>query len=135
MEQEQPSQKAPKTPPYMKPAPGWPIHPALVTAGLQIPGFKIIYLLGIVRGLTVRSAGFGGGIAAAFESLSSGNVQTMINMCERAREEAFFIMLQHAAQIGANAIISFQYDTTEVGEGLTEVLAYGTAVWAEPISS
>jgi uncharacterized protein YbjQ (UPF0145 family) len=105
----------------------------LVTAGLEIPGFRITYLFGIVRGLTVRSAGFGGSIAAAFESLGGGNVQTMIDVCERARADAFYIMMHHAAQMGANAIISFRYDTTEVSQGLTEVLAYGTAVWVDSL--
>jgi uncharacterized protein YbjQ (UPF0145 family) len=102
---------------------------------LELPGFRITYLFGIVRGLTVRSAGFGGGIAAAFESIGGGNVQTMVNVCEQARADAFYIMLQHAAQMGANAVISFRYDTTELSQGLTEVLAYGTAAWVESVSS
>lgn len=133
MDSKQP-QQGPQIPPYMQPAPGWPIHPALVTSGIEIPGFKIRASFGIVRGLIVRSAGVGGGIVAALESIGGGNVQTMIDVCERARNEAFSIMSQHAAQMGANAVICFRYDTTELGQGLTEVLAYGTAVWVDPCS-
>jgi uncharacterized protein YbjQ (UPF0145 family) len=79
----------------------------------------------------VRSAGFGGNLSAAFESLSGGNVRTMIDMCDKARSEAFLFMLQQAAALGANAVLNFRYDTTEVGQAMSEVLAYGTAVWVE----
>ena len=129
-EQHNPS---PLHPAHLPPAPGWPIHPVMITTGLELPGFRITRVHGIVRGLVVRSAGFGGGIAASFEALGGGNVQTMARVCESAREEAFYIMLQHAAQMSANAIIGFRYDTTEVGQALTEVLAYGTAVWVETL--
>jgi uncharacterized protein YbjQ (UPF0145 family) len=104
--------------PRIPPAPGWPIHPALVTAGLEIPGYKTVLSFGIVRGLTVRSAGFGGNLSAAFESLSGGNVRTMIDMCDKARSEAFLFMLQQAAALGANAVLNFRYDTTEVGQAV-----------------
>jgi len=124
----------PQTAPHLRAAPGWPIHPALVTTGLEIPGFRVTASFGVVRGLTVRSAGVLGGVSVAFESIGGGNVQTMIDLCERARAEAFLIMLQHAAQMGANAVIGFRYDTTEAVQGLAEVLAYGTAVWVEPAS-
>ncbi|HEV2704478.1 MAG TPA: YbjQ family protein [Pyrinomonadaceae bacterium] len=125
----------PLHPSHLPPAPGWPIHPVMITTGLELPGFRILRVHGIVRGLVVRSAGFGGGIAASFEALGGGNVKTMANVCERAREEAFYLMLQHAAQLSANAIVGFRYDTTEVGQGLTEVLAYGTAVWVETVAA
>jgi len=121
-------------PPNLPPAPGWPIHPAMVTVGFEIPMFRIARSVGIVRGLVVRSPGFGGSFMASFEALGSGNVDTMIQMCEKARADAFLAMLQHAAQMGANGIIGMRYDATEIGVGqrtLTEVLAYGTAVWAE----
>ena len=130
----QPNAQRPAVPAHSRPAPGWPIHPAMVTAGLEIPGFRIHEVMGIVRGLTVRSAGLGGGIKASFEALGGGNVGTMTQMCEKARSDAFFIMAQHAAELGANGVICFRYDTTEIGQGLTEVLAYGTAVWADPQS-
>jgi len=122
-------------PPNLPPAPGWPIHPAMVTVGFEIPTFRVVRSYGIVRGLVVRSPGFGGGFVASFEALGGGNVDTMIQMCEKARSDAFLAMLQHAAHMGANGVIGMRYDATELGVGqrsLTEVLAYGTAVWAEP---
>jgi uncharacterized protein YbjQ (UPF0145 family) len=109
-------------PPNLPPAPGWPIHPAMISTTNELPLFRVVRSYGIVRGLIVRSAGWGGGIVASFEALGSGNVGTL--------------MIQHAAQMGANGIIGMRYDATEVGAGnqtLTEVLAYGTAVWADPI--
>lgn len=112
----------------------WPIDPSMVTSGLTLPGFRVVASYGIVRGLTVRSASIGGQLAAAFKSLAGGNIHAMIEVCERARTEAYLITLQHAAQLGANAIIGFRYDTTEIAQGMTEVLAYGTAVMAEPQS-
>lgn len=123
-------------PPNLPPAPGWPIHPAMVTVGFEIPGFRLRGSYGIVRGLVVRSPGFGGSFVASFEALGGGNVDTMIQMCEKARQDAFVAMLQHAAHLGANGVVGMRYDATEIGIGqrsLTEVLAYGTAVWAEPI--
>ena len=129
-------QTAPNYPPHpanLPPAPGWPIHPAMVTSALELPGFRIVRSLGIFRGLTVRSPSFGGSIQASLESIGGGKQHTYTELCERARAEAFFLMLQHAAEFGANAIIGFRYDTTEIASVGTEVLAYGTAVWAEPV--
>src|ERR1700676_3383171 len=123
-------------PPNLPPAHGWPIHPAMVTVGFEIPCFRIVKSYGIVRGLVVRSPGFGGSFVASFEALGSGNVDTMITMCEKARSDALLAMLQHAPHMGATAIIGMRYDATELGVGqraLTEVLAYGVAVWAEPL--
>lgn len=131
-----PQQPAGNHPRNLPPAPGWPIHPAMVTVGFDIPLFKVTRSFGIVRGLVVRSPGIGGGFMASFESLGSGNVDSMIQMCEKARGDAFVALLQHAAQLGANGIIGMRYDATEIMVGqrsLTEVLAYGTAVWADPI--
>jgi uncharacterized protein YbjQ (UPF0145 family) len=105
---------------------------AMVTSAFTLPGFRMVQSLGIVRGLTVRSASFGGQIAAAFQSLSGGNIRTMTAVCEHTRTDAFLMILSHAAQLGANAIIGFRYDTTEIAQGMTEVLAYGTAVIVEP---
>lgn len=110
------------------------LDPAMVSSAFTLPGFRIVRSLGIVRGLTVRSASFGGQVAAAFQSLVGGNIRTMTNVCEHARTDAFLMVLEHAAQLGANAIIGFGYDTTEIAEGMTEVLAYGTAVVVEPES-
>ena len=124
--------QTPNHPANLPPAPGWPIHPAMVTVGLELPAFRITKCFGVVRGLIVRSPGIGGGIAASFEALGGGNVATMIQLCEKARGDAYYSMLSHAAQMGANAVIGMRYDATEMGQNLTEVLAYGTAVWCDP---
>ena len=108
------------------------LDPAMVTSAFALPGFRLIRSLGIVRGLTVRSASFGGQIAAAFQSLGGGNIRTMTTVCEHARTDAYLMAVEHAAQLGANAIVGFGYDTTEIAQGMTEVLAYGTAVIVEP---
>ena len=122
----------PPHPPGLPPAAGWPVHPAMVVTGVEVPNFRVARAIGVVRGLTVRSPGIAGGFSAAFQSLGGGNVSALVDVCERARGEAYYLMLQHAAQMGANAVIGFRYDATEMGQSLTEVLAYGTAVWAEP---
>jgi uncharacterized protein YbjQ (UPF0145 family) len=108
------------------------LDPAMITDAFTLPGFRVVRSLGIVRGLTVRSASFGGQIAAAFQSLGGGHIRTMTAVCEHARTDAYLMTLAHAAQLGANAIIGFRYDTTEIAQGMTEVLAYGTAVIVEP---
>jgi uncharacterized protein YbjQ (UPF0145 family) len=111
------------------------LDPAMVTSAFTLPGFRLVRSLGIVRGLVVRSASIGGQIAAAFQSLGGGNIRTMTAVCEHARTDAFLMILTHAAQVGANAIVGFGYDTTEIAQGMTEVLAYGTAVIVEPESN
>lgn len=108
------------------------LDPAMVTSAFTLPGYRIVRSLGIVRGLTVRSANIGGQIVAGFKSLVGGTIGTMVNVCEHARTDAYLMTLEHAAQLGANAVIGFGYDTTEVYQGMTEVLAYGTAVVVEP---
>jgi uncharacterized protein YbjQ (UPF0145 family) len=108
------------------------LDPAMITSAFSLPGFRIQRSLGIVRGLTVRSASLGGQLAAAFQSLGGGTIRTMSRVCEHARTDAYLMTLDHAAQLGANAIIGFGYDTTEIAQGMTEVLAYGTAVIVEP---
>ena len=114
-------------------APGWPIHPAMVSTSVEIPGFRVVQNFGVVQGLTVRSPGIAGGISASFQALGGGNVETFRQLCETARREAFLLMMKDAARYRANCIIAFRYDTTEIGQGLTEVLAYGSAVFAERI--
>lgn len=108
------------------------LDPAMVTSAFTLPGYRIVRSLGIVRGLTVRSANIGGQVIASFKSLVGGTIGTMVNVCEHARTDAYLMTLEHTAQLGANAIIGFGYDTTEVYQGMTEVLAYGTAVVVEP---
>lgn len=104
----------------------------MVSSTLTLPGFRIVRSLGIVRGLVVRSASVGGQIASAFQALRGGNIRVMTGVCEHARTDAFLMILAHAAQLGANGIVGFAYDTTEIATGMTEVLAYGTAVLVEP---
>jgi uncharacterized protein YbjQ (UPF0145 family) len=99
----------------------------LITASNQLEGYRITKHLGIVRGITVRSRSVFGNIGAGLQSLVGGRITIYVDMCEQAREEAFQQMIQHANERGANAIINVRYDATEVSQGITEVLCYGTA--------
>jgi uncharacterized protein YbjQ (UPF0145 family) len=99
-----------------------------ITTAFILDGFKITKNLGVVRGVTVRSRSVFGNIGAGFQTLFGGNITIYTELCERAREEAFQLMCNHADQMGANAIIGMRYDANEVMQGVTEVLAYGTAV-------
>ena len=109
------------------------IDQAMVTTNIELDGYKIVESLGVVRGITVRSRSVVGNIAGGVQSLFGGKLSIYVELCEGAREEAFQHMLQHAAERGANAIIAMRYDANEVMQGITEVLAYGTAVRAERI--
>jgi len=104
----------------------------MVTTALELPGQKIVRNLGVVRGLVVRSRSIVGNIGAALQSLVGGNITLYSELCEKARDDAFKLMLQHGAEHGANAIIGMRYDANEVADGITEVLAYGTAVVVQP---
>ena len=104
---------------------------AMITTALELPGYRIVRSLGIVRGLTVRSRSIVGNIAGGIQSLFGGNITIYTNLCERTRAETYQLMCQHASSMGANAIIALRYDATEVMAGLTEVLCYGTAVVVE----
>lgn len=110
-----------------------PIARHLVTTGTELPGHRIVRPLGIVRGITVRSRSIVGNVGAALQTLVGGNISIYTELCENAREEAFELMLQHAGARGANAVIGMRYDANEVAQGVTEVLAYGTAVQVEPV--
>lgn len=112
--------------------PGMMIDRAMVTTATEFTGMKVSRYLGIVRGITVRSRSVIGNIGAGFQSLVGGKITIYTELCEKAREEAFDLMMQHAAQMGANAIVAFRYDANEVSDGITEVLAYGTAVVVSP---
>ena len=102
-----------------------------VSTGNEIPGCRIVRSLGIVRGITVRSRSVVGNLGAALQTIVGGNISIYTELCEKAREEAFELMLQHAAAMGANAVVAMRYDANEVAQGVTEVLAYGTAVQVE----
>jgi uncharacterized protein YbjQ (UPF0145 family) len=104
---------------------------AMVSTTFELNGYRIVRSLGVVRGITVRSRSVIGTIGAGLQTLIGGNITLLTNLCEKSREEAFSLMLEHAAQLGANAIVGAQYDATEVMQGVTEVLAYGTAVVVE----
>lgn len=107
------------------------IDPRATSTAFEIPGFTIRYNMGVVRGVTVRSRSIGGQIGAAFQTLKGGNITLLTELAEQARQEAYQIMIAHAAQLGGNAIIGIRYDSSEVMENATEVIAYGTAVWGE----
>jgi uncharacterized protein YbjQ (UPF0145 family) len=105
---------------------------ALVTSAFELPGHRIVRNYGIVRGIIVRSRSVVGNIGAAFQQIVGGNISIYTELCERARVDAYELMIAHAAQIGANAIIAVRYDATEISQGVTEVLCYGTAVTVTP---
>jgi uncharacterized protein YbjQ (UPF0145 family) len=110
-----------------------PIH-ATVTTGFDFSGYRVLKYLGLVRGLTVRSRSIVGNFAAGLQTLVGGNITVYAEMCEQARQEAYNLVIEHAQQMGANAVIGMRYDANEVMEEVTEVLAYGTAVVVEPVS-
>lgn len=100
----------------------------MTSTSFQIEGYKITKTLGIVRGIVVRSRSIIGNIGAVIQSLFGGNITLYTALCERARKESFEMMMNHAKEIGANAVIGVRYDATEVAAGITEVICYGTAV-------
>jgi uncharacterized protein YbjQ (UPF0145 family) len=104
----------------------------MVTTQFELNGFHVTRTLGVVRGIVVRSRSIFGTIGAGLQTLVGGNITLLTNLCEKTRQEAFDLMLRHAAELGANAVVGARYDATEVMQGVTEVLAYGTAVFVEP---
>jgi len=98
-----------------------------------LPGFRTKRNFGVVRGIIVRSRSIFGTIGAGLQTIVGGNISIFSNLCEQTRNQAFDLMLEHAGQLGANAVIGARYDATEVMQGVTEVLAYGTAVEVEPL--
>jgi uncharacterized protein YbjQ (UPF0145 family) len=107
------------------------VESTMVTTGTELAGYRIVRNFGIVRGIIVRSRSVIGNLGAALQTIVGGNITILTNLCEKAREDAYELLLQHAAERGANAIIAMRYDATEVMQGVTEVLAYGTAVQVE----
>ena len=131
--------------PQYPPPPGYPPAPqgqqyvgmppfdhSLVTSAFELPGYTIVRNYGLVRGIIVRSRSVFGSIGAGFQQLVGGNISLYTELCERARTDAYEIMIRHAAQVGANALIGVRYDATEISPGVTEVLCYGTAVTVVP---
>ena len=109
-------------------APSAQMDHSLVTSAFTLPGYRIVTNYGLVRGIIVRSRSVFGQIGAGFQQMVGGNISIYTDMCERARSDTYELMMQHAAQLGANAVIGVHYDATEITSGVTEVLCYGTAV-------
>jgi uncharacterized protein YbjQ (UPF0145 family) len=105
---------------------------SMTTTAFTLDGFRIIKTLGVVRGITVRSRSVVGTIGGKLQTIFGGNISLFTELCERTREEAFEMMIAHAAEMGANAAVGVRYDATEMMPGVTEVLCYGTAVVVEP---
>ena len=103
----------------------------MTSTSFEISGYRIKTILGVVRGIIVRSRSIFGNIGAALQTLVGGNITILTNLCEKTREDAFNVMLQHAESLGANAVIGVRYESTEVMSGVTEVICYGTAVIVE----
>ncbi|HEU4595423.1 MAG TPA: YbjQ family protein [Pyrinomonadaceae bacterium] len=119
--------------PYEISEPRYSVSAQMVTTAFELPGYRIRQNLGVVRGIVVRSRNLLVNIGAVFNAMVGGNITAWTNLCETTRKDAFEIMVQHATELGANAIIGARYDATEVASGASEVLAYGTAVVVEPL--
>jgi uncharacterized protein YbjQ (UPF0145 family) len=104
----------------------------MITTLLEMPGYRVVRNLGMVRGIVVRSRSIFGTIGASLQTIVGGNISLYTDMCEKTREDALELMMQHAAEHGANAVLGVRYDANEVMQGVTEVLAYGSAVIVEP---
>lgn len=106
---------------------------SLITTAFELDGYKIVKNLGIIRGITVRSRNVFATIGASLQTIVGGNITLFTQLCEKTRSESFELMVQHAEELGANAVIGMRYDANEVMSGVTEVLAYGTAVVVEKL--
>jgi uncharacterized protein YbjQ (UPF0145 family) len=109
-----------------------PVADYMVTTAFTLDGYETIRTLGVVRGIVVRSRSVFGTIGASLQTLVGGNISLLSSLCEKTRNDAFQLMLEHAGQLGANAVIGARYDATDIMQGVTEVLAYGTAVVVKP---
>jgi uncharacterized protein YbjQ (UPF0145 family) len=115
------------------PPPANALDPALVTSALELAGYRIVRNCGIVRGIVVRSRNIFATMGAGLQTLIGGDITLFTELCEKTRQDSYAMMTLHAAQLGANAVIAFRYDANEVRQGITEVLAYGTAVVVEKL--
>ncbi len=107
------------------------VNDGMITTAFDLPGYRVTRSFGLVRGVTVRSRSVLGTLGASLETLVGGNITLFEDMCEKTREQALELMMEHAVERGANAVIGVRYDATEVMQGVTEVIAYGTAVQVE----
>jgi uncharacterized protein YbjQ (UPF0145 family) len=105
---------------------------SMTTTTFELPGYRVVKTFGVVRGIIVRSRSIVGTIGAGLQTLVGGNITILTNLCEKTRQDALEQMLDHARALGANAVVGLRYDATEVMQGVTEVLCYGTAVLVEP---
>jgi uncharacterized protein YbjQ (UPF0145 family) len=111
------------------------MDPKMTTTAFDLQGFRVTRSLGVVRGITVRSRSIVGTIGGSLQTILGGNITIFAELCEKTRAEAFEMMLRHAREMGANAVIGVRYDATELLQGVTEVLCYGTAVTVQPVST
>jgi uncharacterized protein YbjQ (UPF0145 family) len=121
--------------PYAVSPPRYSVSHQMVTTAFELPNFRVVQNLGVVRGIVVRSRNIFATIGASLQTIVGGNITVWTTLCEQTRADAFEIMIQHATEIGANAVVGARYDTTELSAGVTEVLAYGTAVIVKPIDA
>lgn len=110
------------------------MNPTMTSTTFDLVGYRVTRSLGVVRGITVRSRSIFGTIGGSLQTLVGGNISLFTELCEKTRSEAFAMMLQHAREMGANAVIGVRYDATELMQGVTEVLCYGTAVVVTPVA-
>lgn len=120
--------------PYNISPPRYSVSHQMVTTAFELPNFRVMQNLGVVRGIVVRSRNVFATLGATLQTIVGGNITVWTKLCEDTRSDAFEIMIQHASEIGANAVVGARYDTTEIAAGVTEVLAYGTAVIVEPMN-
>jgi uncharacterized protein YbjQ (UPF0145 family) len=120
--------------PYSVSPPRYSVSHQMVTTAFELPNYRILQNLGVVRGIVVRSRNIFATLGATLQTVVGGNITVWTRLCEETRAEAFDILIQHATELGANAVVGARYDTTEISTGVTEVLAYGTAVIVEPIN-
>jgi uncharacterized protein YbjQ (UPF0145 family) len=111
------------------------VNATMTTTAFDLPGYRIVRSLGVVRGIIVRSRSIFGTIGAGLQTLVGGNITILTNLCEKTRQDALEQMLEHATALGANAVVGLRYDATEIMQGVTEVLCYGTAVVVERVSA
>jgi uncharacterized protein YbjQ (UPF0145 family) len=120
--------------PYAVSPPRYSVSHQMVTTAFELPNYRVVQNLGVVRGIVVRSRNIFATLGAALQTVVGGNITVWTKLCEQTREDAFDIMIQHATELGANAVIGARYDTSDPSQGVTEVLAYGTAVIVEPLN-
>ena len=120
--------------PYAVSTPRYSVSHQMVTTAFELPNYRIVQNLGVVRGIVVRSRNIFATLGATLQTVVGGNITVWTKLCEETRSESFDILIQHATELGANAVVGARYDTTEISAGVTEVLAYGTAVIVEPLN-